>query len=99
MKRRVVVTGLGAVTGLGCQVEALWKRICAGESGVGPIQHFSTEGFRVVFGGEVWNWSTDAYLNSKEAKRIDRFAQFALIAAIDAVRESGLDFSKEDPYR
>jgi 3-oxoacyl-[acyl-carrier-protein] synthase II len=99
MKRRVVVTGLGAVTGLSCQVEDLWKRICAGESGVGPIALFDTTGFKVVFGGEVRNWSTDAYLNSKEAKRIDRFAQFALVGAIDAVRDSGIDFSKYDPYR
>jgi 3-oxoacyl-[acyl-carrier-protein] synthase II len=99
MKRRVVVTGLGAVTGLGSNVEEIWRRVCAGESAVGPIELFDTTGFRVHFGGEVWNWNTDAYLNSKEAKRIDRFAQFALISAIEAVKDSGIDFSKEDPYR
>ena len=99
MKRRVVVTGLGAVTGLSCQVEDLWKRICAGESGVGPITVFDTTDFKVKFGGEVRNWSPDAYFNSKEAKRIDRFTQFAMVGAIDAVRDSGIDFSKEDTFR
>jgi len=99
MKRRVVVTGLGAVTGLSCQVEDLWKKICAGESGVGPITVFDTTNFKVKFGGEVRNWSPDAYFNSKEAKRIDRFTQFAMVGAIDAIRDSGLDFSEEDTFR
>jgi 3-oxoacyl-[acyl-carrier-protein] synthase II len=99
MKRRVVVTGLGAVTGLGSQVEEIWRRVCAGESAIGPIKLFDTTGFKVRFGGEVWNWNTDGYLNSKEAKRIDRFAQFALISAIEAVKDAAIDFSKEDPYR
>jgi 3-oxoacyl-[acyl-carrier-protein] synthase II len=99
MKRRVVVTGLGAVTGLSRQVEDLWKRICAGESGVGPVTLFDTTGFKVLFGGEVRNWSPEPYINSKDAKRIDRFAQFALVAAIDAVNDAGIDFTKDDPYR
>jgi 3-oxoacyl-[acyl-carrier-protein] synthase II len=99
MKRRVVVTGLGAVTGLSCQVEDLWKKICAGESGVGPITVFDTTDFKVKFGGEVRNWAPDAYFNSKEAKRIDRFTQFAMVGAIDAVRDSGIDFTKEDSFR
>jgi 3-oxoacyl-[acyl-carrier-protein] synthase II len=99
MKRRVVVTGLGAVTGLSCKVEDLWKRVCAGESGVGPITLFDTKGFKVLFGGEVRNWTTDGYVSPKDAKRIDRFTQFALVSAIDAVNDCGIDFSKEDPYR
>jgi len=99
MKRRVVVTGLGAVTGLSCQVEDLWKRICAGESGVGPINLFDVTNFKVKFAGEVRNWSTDSHITPKDAKRIDRFTQFALVAGIDAVRDSGLDFAKEEHYR
>jgi len=99
MKRRVVVTGLGAVTGLSTKVEDLWKRVCAGESGVGPITLFNTQGFKVLFAGEVRNWTTDGYVNPKDAKRIDRFTQFAMVAAIDAVRDSGLDFEKEDTFR
>jgi len=99
MKRRVVVTGLGAVTSLGCQVDELWRRILAGESGIGPITRFDTSNFRVRFGGELSNWEPGDYLPAKEAKRIDRFTQFALVAAIDAVRDSGIDFPNEDPYR
>ncbi|HXT57325.1 MAG TPA: beta-ketoacyl-ACP synthase II [Pirellulales bacterium] len=99
MKRRVVVTGLGAVTSLSRQVEDLWQRVCRGESGIRAITAFDTAGYKVKFGGEVSDWSTDGYISLKDAKRIDRFTQFALVAAIDAVNDSGLDFSKEDPYR
>jgi len=97
--RRVVITGLGVVTSLGCKVEELWTRLCQGESGVHPIERFDCSRFRSRFGGEIRNWSTEGYIPPKEAKRIDRFTQFAVVAAIDAVRDSGLDFSKEDPYR
>jgi 3-oxoacyl-[acyl-carrier-protein] synthase II len=98
MKRRVVVTGMGAVTSLGCKVEELWQRIVAGQSGIHNLQCFDTADYKVKFGGDVHDWSTDGYVDAKDAKRIDRFTQFALVAAIDAVSESGLDFSKEDPY-
>ncbi len=99
MKRRVVVTGLGAVTTLGCQVEELWRRILACESGIVPIKRFDTTNFRVRFGGELSDWDTGEYVSAKEAKRIDRFTQYALVGAIDAVRDSGVDFPSEDPYR
>jgi 3-oxoacyl-[acyl-carrier-protein] synthase II len=99
MKRRVVVTGLGAVTSLSCQVEDLWKRVCQGESGVHEVRSFDTARFKVRFGGEIWNWSTEGYLTPKDSKRIDRFTQFAMVAGIDAVRDSGIDFTKEDPFR
>ena len=99
MKRRVVVTGLGAVTSLSRKVEDLWQRICRGESGIRAIAAFDTSDFKVKFGGEVSDWSTEGYITPKDAKRVDRFTQFALVAAIDAVNDSGLDFSKEDPYR
>jgi 3-oxoacyl-[acyl-carrier-protein] synthase II len=99
MKRRVVVTGLGAVTSLSCKVDDLWKRVLAGESGVGQIRLFDTTGYRVKFGGEISDWATDGYVSPKDAKRIDRFTQFALVAGIDAVKDSGLDFPKEDTFR
>ncbi|MGQ9575759.1 MAG: beta-ketoacyl-ACP synthase II [Thermoguttaceae bacterium] len=99
MKRRVVVTGLGAVTSLSCKVDDLFVRLCNGESGVHTIQRFDASRFRSRFGGEIINWSTDGYLAPKEAKRLDRFTQFALVAAIDAVRDAGLDFAKEDVIR
>lgn len=101
MKRRVVVTGLGAVTSLSRQVEDLWQRILRGESGIHAIRSFDTAGYRVHFGGEIWDWTTDGYLPSKEAKRIDRFSQFAMVAAIDAVKDAGIDFASlpGDPFR
>lgn len=99
MKRRVVITGLGVVTSLSCQVEDLWKRVCAGESGIRPITAFDTTHYKVKFGGEVSAFTTDGYISPKEAKRIDRFTQFALVAAIEAVKDAGVDFAKEDAFR
>ena len=99
MKRRVVVTGLGVVTSLSRQVEDLWQRINRGESGIRPITAFDTANFKVKFGGEISDWATDEYISARDAKRIDRFTQFALVAAIDAVKDSGLDFTKEDAFR
>jgi 3-oxoacyl-[acyl-carrier-protein] synthase II len=96
MERRVAITGLGAVTSLGCRVEDLWKRICNGESGIRSLKRFDTSRFRTHIGGELVDWTTEGYIDHKEAKRVDRFAQFALVAGIDAVRDSGLDFSRED---
>ena len=99
MKRRVVVTGLGAVTALGCRVEELWTRICNGESGVGSITRFDASHFRSRIGGEIINFSTEGYIEPKEVKKFDRFVQYAHVSGIDAIRDSGLDFSKEDTWR
>ncbi|MBA4106982.1 MAG: beta-ketoacyl-[acyl-carrier-protein] synthase II [Pirellula sp.] len=98
MKRRVVVTGMGAVTSLGCKVEELWQRVLAGQSGIHELKCFDAAAYKVRFGGDVYDWTTDGYVDAKEAKRVDRFTQFALVAGIDAVTDSGIDFSKEDPY-
>jgi 3-oxoacyl-[acyl-carrier-protein] synthase II len=99
MKRRVVVTGIGAVTSLSCKVDDLWNKVLRGESGVHLLQAFDTSQHKVKFGGDIHNWSTEGYVERKEDKRIDRFTQFALVAAIDAVNDSGLDFAKEEPFR
>ncbi len=99
MKRRVVVTGLGVVTSLSCQVEDLWKRILDGESGIHRLRLFDLKGFRVTIGGDIYDWNPVDYISPKEMKRVDRFTQFALVAGADAVRDSGLDFSKEDGFR
>ncbi len=99
MKRRVVVTGIGVVTSLSCEVEDLWARVCNGESGIRPIERFDASYFRSRIGGELQGWSTEGYMPSNEAKRLDRFAQFALVGAVDAVNESGLDLSKTDVNR
>ena len=99
MKRRVVITGLGAVTSLSTKVEDLWKRILNGESGVHELRLFDTTQHKVKFGGEVRDWSPESYISAKDQKRLDRFTQFAMVAGVDAVNDSGLDFAKEDPFR
>jgi 3-oxoacyl-[acyl-carrier-protein] synthase II len=99
MKRRVVVTGIGAVTSLSCKVDDLWQRLLRGESGVHALRAFDTTEHKIKFGGDIYDWSPDGYIDRKEVKRIDRFTQFALVAGVDAVNDSGLDFTKEDPFR
>ena len=98
MKRRVVVTGLGVVTPLSFEVEDLWKRVLDGESGVHPIRLFDTTDFKVKFGGDVYDWAPEI-ITPKDMKRIDRFTQFAVVAGTAAVEDSGIDFSKERPFR
>lgn len=99
MKRRVVVTGMGVVTAISCEVEDLWQRILAGESGVHPVRLFDTSDLRIKFGGDIYDWDPIAYIAPKDAKRIDRFTQFALVAGTDAVRDAGLDMAREDSCR
>jgi len=100
MKRRVVITGMGVVTSLSSQVEDLWKRVVAGESGIHKLKIFDTAGHKVHFAGDVWDFEPDEkYISRKDLKRLDRFTQFALVAGTDAVDDSGLDFAKEEPYR
>lgn len=99
MNRRVVVTGLGVVTSLSCQVEDLWKKLLAGHSGVHLVRLFDTSEFKVKFGGDIHDWLPHDYISPKEIKRIDRFTQFALVAGTDAVTDSGIDFSREKPFR
>ena len=99
MKRRVVVTGLGVVTSLSCKFEDLWSRVLAGQSGIHEIRLFDTSQHKVHFGGDVHDWTTGDYMSPKDAKRIDRFTQFAMVAGIDAVRDSGIDFAQIDSFR
>jgi 3-oxoacyl-[acyl-carrier-protein] synthase II len=99
MKRRVVVTGLGVVTAISCRVDDLWQRLLAGESGVHAVRLFDVSDLKVKIGGDIYDWDPSAYMEPKEAKRVDRFTQFALVAGTDALRESGIDLSREDPYR
>ena len=91
--RRVVITGMGLVTSLGDRLEPFWSALCAGRSGVGPLTLFDTSEFKVQFGGQVRDWDPVARFGVKEARHLDRFAQFALAAGITAVDDSGIDFS------
>lgn len=99
MKHRVVVSGLGVATAISSQVDDLWKRILAGESGVHPILRFDVSDLKVKIGGEIYGWDPSDHIPPKEIKRIDRFTQFAMVAGIDAVRDAGIDFAQEDPFR
>ncbi|MFM8734182.1 MAG: beta-ketoacyl-ACP synthase II [Pirellulales bacterium] len=100
MKRRAVVTGVGLVTPLGRPIDRVWERLVRGESGVGPITLFDVAGYRVQFGGQVpWDAEQEDIASPKDLKRLDRFTQFAIASAKDAVSDSGIDFSKEDPFR
>jgi len=98
-RRRVVITGLGCVTALAESPSELFSALCAGKSGVSKVESFDTSAFPVRFGGEIKNFDVTKYLDQRESKRMDRFTQFAMAAAIQAVKDSGLDFSKEDPLR
>jgi 3-oxoacyl-[acyl-carrier-protein] synthase II len=99
MKRRVVVTGVGAVTSLSCKVDDLWQRILRGQSGIHLLKAFDTSSHKVKFGGDIHDWTTEGYVDRKEEKRLDRFTQFALVAGVDAVNDAGIDFAKDDPFR
>jgi 3-oxoacyl-[acyl-carrier-protein] synthase II len=99
MTRRVVITGMGTVNSLCSDVPGLWSALCAGRSGVGTIELFDTSAFKVHFGGEVKNFTPETVVDKRTLNRLDRFAQFAMVASHTAVKDCGLDFSKEDPYR
>jgi 3-oxoacyl-[acyl-carrier-protein] synthase II len=100
MKRRVVITGLGVITSLGETVDELWENLCAGKSGITPVTRWDFSKFPVRFGGECAKFDVTKYgVDVREAKRLDRFGQFGLAASINAVNDSGIDFSKEDRFR
>jgi len=98
-KRRVVITGLGCVTALAESADELFAALCEGKSGVSIIESFDTSAYPVKFGGEIRNFDVTQYIDHRESKRMDRFTQFAIAAAKQAVNDSGLDFSKEDVFR
>jgi 3-oxoacyl-[acyl-carrier-protein] synthase II len=90
---------LGCITALSESVEELFRALCEGRSGVSTIESFDASQFAVHFGGEIKNFDVTKYIDKRDAKRMDRFSEFAVAAAIQAVKDSGLDFSREDPYR
>ncbi|WP_027384565.1 beta-ketoacyl-ACP synthase II [Epilithonimonas caeni] len=96
--KRVVITGMGAVTPLGNDVETFWSNILKGESGVDKITHFNAEKFKVQFAAEAKNFTPEKYLDRNEIKRSDLFTQYALYAAAQAMEDSGLTFNDFDPF-
>jgi 3-oxoacyl-[acyl-carrier-protein] synthase II len=100
MQRRVVITGLGAITPLGNDVESTWQALLAGKSGAGPITQFDASAFDTRFSCEVKGFQVEQYIaDKKEARRMDPFVQFAVAAARQALDDSGLDLDKEDRER
>lgn len=93
--RRVVVTGLGAVTPIGNNVKDMWESVKAGKCGIAPITHYDTEGRKVTVAGEVKNLDVSC-IEKKELRKMDKFSQYALVAAKEAIEDSGLDLDKED---
>lgn len=98
-ERRVVATGMGALTAFGARADAFWDNLIEGRSGLSQISLFDTTGFDVHFGGEIPGFKPTDYLPPKLVKRLDRYAQFALIASAEAVDSSGLEMNKVDPRR
>jgi len=89
---------MGVVTALGDTLDRFWPALCAGQSGVGPLTLFDTTHFRVHFGGQVRDWDPVARFGAKDARHLDRFAQFAMAASISAVEDSAIDFSRYEPH-
>ena len=99
MTRRVVITGMGVVCPLATDLKSYWDALLAGKSGIGRIELLDTTLFKVKIGGEIKHWRPEKYLDARAAHRLDRFAQFAMVAGLEAVKDAGLDFAKEDATR
>ena len=97
--KRVVVTGLGAVTPVGNTPEETWQSLVAGKSGAAPITHFDTSKFKTHFACEVKGLNVNDFIERKEARKLDRYTQLALISAMRGVKDSGIDLEKEDKER
>ena len=98
-KRRVVITGLGCVTALAEDADVLFDALCEGKSGISAIESFDVSQYPVRFGGEIKNFQINDYINHRDGKRMDRFTQLAVASAVIAVRDSGIDFEKENLKR
>lgn len=98
-KRRVVVTGLGAVTPIGNSVQEFWEGIREGKTGIGPITRFDAEAYKVHLVAEVKDFDLKKYMEPKMVRRMAPFAQYAVAAAKEAFEDAGLDMEKEDPFR
>ena len=96
--RRVVVTGMGAITPIGNSVEEFWNGIKEGKTGFGPITYFDTADYRCTLAAEVKDFDPAQYMDKKSARRMEQFCQFAVAAAGQAISDAGLDMEQEDPY-
>lgn len=99
MKTRVVVTGMGAITPIGNDVESFWQGLKSNTVGIAPITYFDTTDYKCKLAAEVKGFDPKAYMDPKAARRMEAFSQFAVAASKEALEQSGIDMTKEDPYR
>ena len=97
--KRVVVTGIGALTPIGNNIEEYWEGLVNGKSGSAPITYFDTEKFKTKFACEIKNFKVEDYFDRKEARKLDKFAQYALVASDEAIKDSGIDLETVDKLR
>lgn len=99
MKNRVVVTGMGAITPIGNDVESFWNGLKQKQVGIGPITYFDTTDYKAKLAAEVKGFDAKNYMDAKTAKRMEMFSQFAVAASKEALEDANIDMEKEDPYR
>jgi len=97
--KRVVVTGIGALTPIGNNIEEYWNALVSGKNGCAPITYFDTEKFKTKFACELKNFDPLDFFDRKEARKLDRFAQYAIVASDEAIKDSGIDLDTVDKYR
>ncbi|MCB0373732.1 MAG: beta-ketoacyl-ACP synthase II [Muricauda sp.] len=97
--KRVVVTGMGALTPIGNNLEAYWEGLRTGKSGSAPITYFDTEKFKTKFACELKGYDPNDYFDRKEARKLDRFAQYALVSSDEAIADSGIDLNNVDKFK
>lgn len=98
-KRRVVVTGMGAITPVGLNIETFWNAVKEQKTGFGEITHFDASAYKCRLAAEVKDFDAKAYMDAKEARRMELFSQYAVAAAEEAIKDSGIEMEKEDAYR
>ena len=98
-KRRVVVTGMGAITPVGLNIETFWNAVKEQKTGFGEITHFDASTYKCRLAAEVKDFDAKAYMDAKEARRMELFSQYAVAAAEEAIKDSGIEMEKEDAYR
>ena len=99
MRTRVVVTGMGAITPIGNDVETFWQGLKTNTVGIGPITYFDTADYKCKLAAELKGFDPKQYMDPKAARRMEAFSQYAVAAAKEALEQSGIDMAKEDPYR
>ncbi len=97
--KRVVVTGLGALTPIGNNINEYWEGLSTGKSGCAPITYFDTENFKTKFACEVKNYNPSDYFDRKEVRKLDKFAQYAIVSSEEAIKDAEIDLEKVDKFR